>query len=89
MEVFLNMCIEWGSKVAISIACTQADPPWSLSAIVVDIKVWASQLGISFSWVKHNCNLAAHRVAKLAFRSHENFVWNVNIPDPSLVKKNP
>jgi hypothetical protein len=28
-----------------------------------------------------DCNLAAHHVAKLAFRSHENFVWNVNIPN--------
>ncbi|GJT23888.1 ribonuclease H protein [Tanacetum coccineum] len=76
-----NAVVESDSKVAISLACAQVDPPWSLSAIVVDIKVWASQSGISFSWVKRDCNLAAHQVAKLAFRSHENFVWNSSFPD--------
>ena len=67
--------------MAILLACAEADPPWSLSAIVVDIKTWASQLAISFSWVKRDCNLAVHHVAKLAFRSNENFVWNVSFPD--------
>ncbi|GKF91711.1 ribonuclease H protein, partial [Tanacetum coccineum] len=76
-----NVVVESDSKVAISLACAQVDPPWSLSANVVDIKVRASQFGISFSWVKRDCNLAAHTVAKLAFRSYKNFVWNGSFPD--------
>nr|GEV48831.1 F-box domain, FBD domain, leucine-rich repeat domain, L domain-like protein [Tanacetum cinerariifolium] len=44
-----NAMVESGSKVVISLFYAQVDPPWSLSAIVVDIKVWASQSGISFS----------------------------------------
>ncbi|GKB59087.1 ribonuclease H protein [Tanacetum coccineum] len=86
-----NVVVESDSKVAISLACAQVDPPWSLSAIVVDNKVWASQSGISFSWAKRDSNLAthtvaklvAHTVAKLAFRSHENFVWNDSFHDMS------
>ncbi|GKC02504.1 hypothetical protein Tco_0994114 [Tanacetum coccineum] len=34
-----NVMVGSDSKVAISLACVQVDPPWSLSAIVVDIKV--------------------------------------------------
>nr|GEW92751.1 ribonuclease H protein [Tanacetum cinerariifolium] len=64
-----NVVVESDSKVAISHACAQVDPPWSLSANVVDIKVWASQFSISFSWVKRDCNLTAHTVAK-AYEVH-------------------
>ncbi|GKB72880.1 reverse transcriptase [Tanacetum coccineum] len=34
-----NVMVGSDYKVAISLACVQVDPPWSLSAIVVDIKV--------------------------------------------------
>ncbi|GKG52897.1 ribonuclease H protein, partial [Tanacetum coccineum] len=49
-----NVVVESDSKVAISLAYAQVDHPLSLAAIVVDIKVWASQFGISFSWVKRD-----------------------------------
>ncbi|GJV16786.1 ribonuclease H-like domain-containing protein, partial [Tanacetum coccineum] len=42
-----NVVVESDSKVAISLACAQVDPPWSLFANVVDIKVRASQFGVN------------------------------------------
>ncbi|GJV97008.1 hypothetical protein Tco_1548585 [Tanacetum coccineum] len=47
-------------KPAISLASSDVDPPWSLYAIVANIRIWASQLALSFSWVKRECNLASH-----------------------------
>ncbi|GKB34954.1 hypothetical protein Tco_0879896 [Tanacetum coccineum] len=43
--------------------------------------IWASQLALSFSGVKRDCNLAVHLVAKIACRSHENFLWDDSFPD--------
>ncbi|GJY66125.1 ribonuclease H protein [Tanacetum coccineum] len=75
-----NATIESDSKLAVSFASSEADPPWAVDAIVDDIKLWASQLALSFLWVNRNCNLAAHHVAKVAFSSHVNFVWDVTFP---------
>ncbi|GJX60935.1 reverse transcriptase [Tanacetum coccineum] len=69
-----NAIVESDCKVAISLASSEGDPPWSLYAIVADIRIWASQLALSFSWVKRECNLATHLVAKIACRSHEKFL---------------
>ncbi|PWA65154.1 hypothetical protein CTI12_AA306500 [Artemisia annua] len=74
-----NATIESDSRVALSLASSEVEPPWALAAIVVDIKALASQLVISFSWARSECNLAAHRVAKLAFRSLDNFLWDHEI----------
>ncbi|GJY25510.1 ribonuclease H protein [Tanacetum coccineum] len=76
-----NAIVESDCKAAISLASSDVDPPWSLYAIVADIRIWASQLALSFSWVKRECNLASHLVAKIACRSHENFLWDDNFPD--------
>ncbi|GJU47294.1 RNA-directed DNA polymerase, eukaryota, reverse transcriptase zinc-binding domain protein [Tanacetum coccineum] len=68
-------------KPAISLASSDVDPPWFLYAIVANIRIWASQLALSFSWVKRECNLASHLVAKIACRSHKNFLWDDSFPD--------
>nr|GEY87114.1 ribonuclease H protein [Tanacetum cinerariifolium] len=73
--------VESDSKTAISLASSEIEPPWALVVIVVDIKARASQLAISFSWAKRKCNLAARCVAKIAFNSLDNFVWDVNFSD--------
>ncbi|GJT03061.1 reverse transcriptase [Tanacetum coccineum] len=75
-----NATIESDSKLAVSFASSKADPPWVVAAIVDDIKLWESQLALSFSWVNRACNLAAHHVAKIAFNSHVNFVCDVTFP---------
>ncbi|GJT02224.1 retrotransposon protein, putative, ty3-gypsy subclass [Tanacetum coccineum] len=69
-----NATVESDSKVAISLAFSKVKPPRALAAIVVNIKAWASQLAISFFWAKRKCNLAAHRVAKISFRSLDLFL---------------
>nr|GEZ07714.1 ribonuclease H protein [Tanacetum cinerariifolium] len=59
-----NATVELDSKIAISLASSEVEPPWALTVIVVDIKARASQLAISFSWAERECNLAAHCVVK-------------------------
>ncbi|GJT66702.1 reverse transcriptase [Tanacetum coccineum] len=76
-----NVIVESDCKAAISLASSDIDPPWSLYAIVADIRIWASQLALSFLWVKRECNLASHLVAKIACISHENFLWDDSFPD--------
>ncbi|GJV90119.1 ribonuclease H protein [Tanacetum coccineum] len=76
-----NATVESDLKTAISLASSEIEPPWALAVIVVDIKAWASQLAISFSWAKRECNLVAHCFAKIAFNSLVNFVWNVKFSD--------
>ncbi|GJV27449.1 ribonuclease H protein, partial [Tanacetum coccineum] len=76
-----NATVESDSKIAISLASSEVEPPWALAVIVVDIKALASQLAMSFSWAKCECNLVAHCVAKIAFNSLDNFVWHVNFSD--------
>nr|GEX78439.1 ribonuclease H protein [Tanacetum cinerariifolium] len=75
-----NAIIESDFKLPVSFASSEADPPWAVAAIIDDIKLWASQLALSFSWVYHDCNLAAHHVTKVAFSSHVKFVWDVTFP---------
>nr|GEU97436.1 reverse transcriptase [Tanacetum cinerariifolium] len=76
-----NATIESDSKIAISLASSEVEPPWALAVIAVDIKALASQLAMSFSRAKHECNLAAHCVAKMAFNSLDSFAWDVSFPD--------
>ena len=76
-----NAIVESDSKLAISLASTEQVPPWNLAVIVDDIRTWASQLDICFSWVRRNCNIAAHVVAKMSFDSHERFFWDVVFPE--------
>ncbi|GJW78719.1 ribonuclease H protein [Tanacetum coccineum] len=75
-----NATIKSDSKLVVSFASSEADPPWAVAATVDDIKLWASQLALSFSWVHRDCNLVAHHVAQVAFSSHVNFVWDVTFP---------
>ena len=75
-----NAIIESDSQLAISLASSESDPPWSLDAIVGDIKYWASQLNLCFSWIPRTCNRVAHKVAHVALNSDANFIWDVNFP---------
>ncbi|PWA58210.1 hypothetical protein CTI12_AA299880 [Artemisia annua] len=44
-----NAIIESDSQLVVSLASSESDLPWSLDAIVGDIKDWASQLNLCFS----------------------------------------
>ncbi|GKA89233.1 reverse transcriptase [Tanacetum coccineum] len=76
-----NAIVESDSKLAISLASTKQVPPWNFAVIVDDIRRWASQQDISFSWVSRSCNVAAHVVAKMSFDSHDCFFWDVIFPE--------
>nr|GEX04997.1 Myc-type, basic helix-loop-helix (bHLH) domain-containing protein [Tanacetum cinerariifolium] len=51
-----GVIIESDSQLAIFLASSNSNPPWSLVAIVGDIKDWASQLHLRFSWIPRTCN---------------------------------
>ncbi|GJR48891.1 pol polyprotein [Tanacetum coccineum] len=72
--------IESDSQLAISLASSDSDPPWSLATIVSNINDWASQLHLRFSWIPRTCNRVAHIVAGVAFNSVSNYIWDVNFP---------
>lgn len=50
-----------------------------LGTILFDIRVWTSQLDLSFSWVNCNCNcnFVAQIVAKTSFDSRNTIFWDV------------
>ncbi|GJW50815.1 reverse transcriptase [Tanacetum coccineum] len=48
---WFNATVESDSQQAISLACSETTPPWSLAALVDDILLWANNLQLSFSWV--------------------------------------
>ncbi|GKC67218.1 hypothetical protein Tco_1099816 [Tanacetum coccineum] len=54
------------------------DPPWSIAAIVGDIKAWGLRLNLHFSWMTRTRNRVAHQVANLALNSVANFFWDAD-----------
>nr|GEU73750.1 reverse transcriptase [Tanacetum cinerariifolium] len=52
-----NAITESDSKLVVSFASSEAVPPWTVAAIVGDIKLWASQLALFFSWVNRDIDV--------------------------------
>ncbi|GJS38511.1 reverse transcriptase [Tanacetum coccineum] len=78
---WLNAIVESDSQVAISLSSLESPPPWSLAALVDDIRFWAKSLQISFSWVNRERNQVADWVARYAFSNTLKFSWDVSFPD--------
>ncbi|GJZ52069.1 reverse transcriptase, partial [Tanacetum coccineum] len=67
--------------IAISLSSLDMSPPWSLAALVEDIRIWAKNMHIRFSWVNRESNQVAHWVARNAFSSTLGFSWDVSFLD--------
>nr|GEY14509.1 F-box domain, FBD domain, leucine-rich repeat domain, L domain-like protein [Tanacetum cinerariifolium] len=78
---WLNAIVESDSQVAISLSSLESPPPWSLAALVDDIRFWAKSMPIPFSWVNRERNQVADWVARYAFSNTLEFSWDVYFPD--------
>ncbi|CAL5417519.1 unnamed protein product [Camellia sinensis] len=56
--------IESDSQMAINLCVSETVPPWESSAVLLDIREFAAQHHLSFSWTSRHNNMAAHWVAK-------------------------
>lgn len=72
--------VESDSKVAISLSSTENVPPWSIAALVADIRFWSKNMHLSFSWTSRDNNQVAHCAARLASSSTFPFSWDVCFP---------
>ncbi|GKG04086.1 reverse transcriptase, partial [Tanacetum coccineum] len=61
--------VESDSQVAISLSSTDTDPPWSIDALVADIRLWSKNMNLTFSWMSRDNNKVAHYAARLASSS--------------------
>nr|GEX39915.1 cysteine-rich RLK (receptor-like protein kinase) 8 [Tanacetum cinerariifolium] len=48
---WFNATVESDSQLAISLACSESTLPWSIAALVDDIRLLANNMHLSFSWV--------------------------------------
>ncbi|GJU91863.1 reverse transcriptase [Tanacetum coccineum] len=55
---WLNAIVESLSQVAIALSSLESPPPWSLAALVDDIRLWSSFMQLSFLWVNRERNQA-------------------------------
>ncbi|GKF65050.1 reverse transcriptase [Tanacetum coccineum] len=61
--------VESDSQVAISFSSTDTVPPWSIDALVADIRLWSKNMNLTFSWMSRHNNKVAHYAARLASSS--------------------
>ncbi|GJS66791.1 hypothetical protein Tco_0681355 [Tanacetum coccineum] len=55
-------------------------PPWSIDALVADIRLWSKNMNLTFSWTSRHNNKVAHYAARLASSSTFSFSWDVSFP---------
>ncbi|GKB46336.1 reverse transcriptase [Tanacetum coccineum] len=68
------------SQLAIYLSYTETVPPWSIAALVDDIRLWSKNMDLSFSWTSRDNNQLAHYVARLASSSTFHFSWDASFP---------
>ncbi|GKC59421.1 reverse transcriptase domain-containing protein [Tanacetum coccineum] len=78
---WLNAIVESDSQVTIALSSLESPPPWSLAALVDDIRLWSSFMQLSFLWVNRERNQAADWVARYAFSNTLEFSWDATFPE--------
>ncbi|GJX83695.1 hypothetical protein Tco_0333176 [Tanacetum coccineum] len=68
------------AQVAISFSSTDTVSPWSIDALVADIRLWSKNMNLTFSWTSRHNNKVAHYAARLASSSTFSFSWDVSFP---------
>ncbi|GJU83416.1 reverse transcriptase [Tanacetum coccineum] len=77
----LALCRGWyHAIVAISFSSTDTVPPWSIDALVANIRLWSKNMDLTFSWTSRHNNKVAHYAARLASSSTFCFSWDVSFP---------
>lgn len=76
--------IESDNKQAITLSVSELVPPWSVRALVMDIRDYAKESALFLKWVRRSANKVAHEVASLALRNALPCNW-VSNPPTSLV----
>ncbi|GKB86967.1 reverse transcriptase [Tanacetum coccineum] len=56
---WLNAIVESDSQMDISLSSSEAHPPWRFATLIDDIRLWAKNMHITFSWVKREQNKVA------------------------------
>nr|GEZ21243.1 hypothetical protein [Tanacetum cinerariifolium] len=69
---WFNAAVESDSQLVVSLACSESTPPWSIAALVDDIRLWSNNMHLSFSWKS--------KASKLK----NGFDFISNMPDPIL-----
>ncbi|GKA78683.1 reverse transcriptase [Tanacetum coccineum] len=77
---WLNAIVESDSQMAISLSSSEAHPPWRFATLIDDIRLWAKNMHITFSWVKREQIKVAHWVASHAFSTTSRFSWDNTFP---------
>ncbi|GKA53039.1 reverse transcriptase, partial [Tanacetum coccineum] len=67
---WLNAIVESDSQMAISLSSLEAHPLWRFATLIDDIRLWAKNMHITFSWVKREQNKVAHWVASHTISYH-------------------
>lgn len=75
--------IESDNQTIIKLCSTENVPPWECATIVDDIMKLSSSALYSFSWVRRNCNRAAHWLATNFLKGGVPLDW-VSNPPPAL-----
>lgn len=70
--------IESDNQTIIKLCSTENVPPWECATIVDDIRKCSSSALFSFSWVRRNCNRAAHWIATNFLKGSLPFDWVSN-----------
>ncbi|GJY72989.1 hypothetical protein Tco_0477420 [Tanacetum coccineum] len=71
--------VESDSKASISLSSAEIVPPWSIAALLADIRLWSKNIELSFSWTSRDNNQVALYVARLT-SSTLPFNWDVSFP---------
>ncbi|XP_058202876.1 uncharacterized protein LOC131317335 [Rhododendron vialii] len=77
--------VEFDNKQAIALSVSELVPPWSVRALVMDIRDYDKEGALLLRWVRRSANKAAHKVASPALRKSLPCNWMFN-PPASLVK---
>nr|GEU63318.1 retrovirus-related Pol polyprotein from transposon TNT 1-94 [Tanacetum cinerariifolium] len=62
--------VELDLQTAISLSSLEVVPPWSLGALIDDIRTWSRNLQLTFSWINQVSNQMAHWTAHFALSSN-------------------
>ncbi|GKC58092.1 protein SCAI [Tanacetum coccineum] len=80
LHVYGTSCYAFSPLHAEIFAIHSAFPPWSIDALVANIRLWSKNINLTFSWTSRHNNKVAHYAARLTSSSTFSFSWDVSFP---------